>query len=364
MTAAGELLRKRGRAARAHKRARRSVLGKHEDGSAHTGTIAAAATRHGGCGRHNVAAVVLRCPACDSPLPSRSSLSGSDRMHGVPGRFEVVVCERCGSGRTLPLVPSPKLGSLYPGPYSPHGLPEARPARAVATALFRWRYWRALRRPPFRVLAERRAGRLLDVGSGRGDLGVVLARRGWSVTGLEPSPEACAEARSRGVTSVCGTLETAADQLDCPYDAAVFQHSLEHVAEPADDLLRARRLLAPAGLLIVSLPNFGSLQARRFGANWFHLDLPRHRSHFTRRGLELLLRRLDFVDPVVSTSSSADGLPMSLLYRFADRGPSSGPARYLAIAGVLALSPLGALLDRASGAGDVLHALARRPVAG
>jgi SAM-dependent methyltransferase len=307
--------------------------------------------------------VALPCPACASPLPAAPSLSGSDRTHAVPGHFQVVICGRCGSGRTLPPVPSSELGGLYSGAYSPHALPRAGPARVAATALFRWRYWRALRRRPYRALMERPGGRLLDVGSGRGDLGLVLGERGWSVTGLEPSREACEEARARGLASVCGTLESFDGALDGGYDAVVFQHSLEHVAEPAEDLGRARDLLAPGGLLIVSLPNFGSLQARRFRADWFHLDLPRHRSHFTARGLDLLLRRSGFDEPTLSTSSSADGLPMSLLYRVRDRPPAAGPARYLVIAGVLALSPLGALVDRASGAGDVLHALTRRRAA-
>jgi SAM-dependent methyltransferase len=255
------------------------------------------------------------------------------------------------------------LGALYPGSYNAYALPRAPLARAAATGLFRWRYWRALRRLPLRALAERPPGRLLDVGSGRGDLGLILRERGWEFAGLEPSADACAEARSRGVPTIRGTLERPDAQLRDGYDAAVFQHSLEHVADPARDLALVRELLKPRGLLIVSLPNFASTQARRFGADWFHLDLPRHRTHFSPRGLELLLRRSGFDVEALSTSSSADGLPMSLRYRRrGNRPPPSGSARrYLEIAVVLAASPLGAAVDRAAGAGDLLHAVGRRP---
>jgi SAM-dependent methyltransferase len=309
--------------------------------------------------------LMARCPACDSPVDTQPRLRGSDRLHGLPGPFDVIVCGACGTGRTLPFVDTNDLGTLYPGSYNAYALPENRLARAAATGLFRWRYWQALRRLPLGALAEQPPGRLLDVGSGRGDLGLVLSERGWQVAGLEPSPDACAEARSRGVQTECGTLGQTAERLGGDFDAVVFQHSLEHVAEPADDLALARRLLRPGGLLIVSLPNFASTQARRFGTDWFHLDLPRHRTHFTPRGLERLLDRSGFAVESVSTSSSADGLPMSLRYRrYGDSPPSSGAGRYLTVAAVLAAAPLGAAVDRAAGAGDLLHAVARRPSTG
>ena len=52
------------------------------------------------------------------------------------------------------------------------------------------------------------ARRLLDVGAGSGDLGGVLAHHGWDVVGVEPSAQACALARERGVDARQGTLET------------------------------------------------------------------------------------------------------------------------------------------------------------
>ena len=48
---------------------------------------------------------------------------------------------------------------------------------------------------PARSLAP---GRALDVGCGRGALGAVLIGRGWSVDGVEPSPDAVEAARATG----------------------------------------------------------------------------------------------------------------------------------------------------------------------
>jgi SAM-dependent methyltransferase len=301
------------------------------------------------------------CPACGAQLPDEPSFRGPDRLFGTPGTFEVYVCPECATGRTLPDVSTEDLAGFYPGTYDAHRLPANPALRALATLLFRLRYGRALKAPPLGALRAEQPGRLLDVGSGRGDLGVVLREQGWDVTGLEPSEGACEESRERGVHSVRGTLTTTAGELPDGYDAVVFQHSLEHVSDPAADLAAARDLLREGGLLLVSLPNFGSWQRRRFGARWFHLDLPRHRTHFSPRGLELLLRREGFAPLVVATSTSIDGLPGSLQYRVLGRRRlDRGLGRYGVIAISLALVPVSALLNSLAGGGDILNAVAAK----
>src|SRR5262249_9479546 len=151
----------------------------------------------------------------------------------------------------------------------------------------------ALARPPLRDVVGLTRGVMLDVGCGRGDLGEALARRGWRVAGVEPSAEACAVARQRGGDATAGTLQTASYEAE-KFDAVVMRHSLEHVPDPIDDLVRVRRVLRPGGLLAISVPNFACWERRRFGAAWFHLDIPRHRTHFTPRALQLALERTGF----------------------------------------------------------------------
>jgi SAM-dependent methyltransferase len=251
------------------------------------------------------------------------------------------------------VLPPEALGELYPGGYNAYALPASAPLRLLATGLFRSRYRRALRRPPLALLGE--PGRLLDVGAGRGDLGVVLSERGWEVTALDPSPNAVAEARARGVAAEEGTLLEAEGRLPGGYDAVVFQHSLEHVSEPADELAAAHRLLRDGGMLLVTLPNFGSWQRRRFGSDWFHLDLPRHRTHFTAAGLRALLERSGFAVERVDTSTSADGLPMSLRYRRL----ASGRGGLATTAAVVLASPFTGLAGRLTDERDLLHAVAQ-----
>jgi SAM-dependent methyltransferase len=273
----------------------------------------------------------------------------------------VVRCPHCEAGLTLPLAEGPELSGFYPGSYAPYDLPRSGPAAVASAAIRAWQAWRQLRTPPLRALGALPPGRLLDVGCGRGDLGVALVRLGWSVAGVEPSAEACTVARSRGVDARVGTLADVELEPEV-YDAVTFQHSLEHVAAPVDDLRRVARALRPGGLALITAPNFGCWQARRFRSRWFHLDLPRHRAHLTRAGLERALVRAGLEPLELSTSSSTVGLPGSVQYRVAGRClfPSGTPLR-LALAACALPYPLALAADRLAGEGDLLHAVARRP---
>jgi hypothetical protein len=104
--------------------------------------------------------------------------------------------------------------------------------------------------------------------------------------------------------------------------------------------------------VVVAVPNFGSRQARRFGDAWFHLDLPRHRTHFTPRGLDLVLRESGFDAVELGTSTTPDGLPNSVQYRLFGRRRGSNVLTALS----LALLPLTAALA----GGDELYASAVR----
>jgi len=299
-----------------------------------------------------------RCPACGGQL-GLPLLSSPDRLHGLPGTFSVALCETCGLGVTLPVAQPAELAAFYPKTYGAYELP-AGVLGLVSRAIRRLQERQALRTAPLSRLADLPPGRLLDIGCGRGDLGSWFIRRGWSVTGVEPSPEACALARRRGIDAREGTLADA--QLEPgSYDVVVFRQSLEHVTDPVADLRRVRDALRDAGVAIISVPNFGCWQRRRFGGAWFHLDLPRHRLHFDAHALQATLERGGFARIDTSTSSSTAGLPASIQYAIFDRCLfPGGLGLRAAVAACALIGPVAWLLDRLGGGGDVLHAVARK----
>ena len=110
-----------------------------------------------------------------------------------------------------------------------------------------------------------------------------------------------------------------------PYDVVLCADILEHVRQP-EQLLRAiRGLLAPGGVLIASVPNFGHWYARvRTALGMFDYDQRGvldngHVRFFTRRGLLRRLRNAGF--SVVR--QEATGLPLDVL------AGGSGPLRRL-----------------------------------
>ena len=201
-----------------------------------------------------------------------------------------------------------------------------------------------------RILPKRPA-RLLDVGSGKGQFLDAAARAEWSVLGIEISEAAAAEAKRRyGLTTMVGDWATA--EAMGPFDAITFWHVLEHLPDPVEALRRARPLLVPGGVVVVSVPNLASWQARLFGDAWLHLDIPRHLVHYTPDSLAAVMARAGFdvihsdtiapemeVLGVVQSIQNRAGLEPNLALRFLKRDRSaSGIGQGIAAMGLAVLS--------------------------
>ena len=187
-----------------------------------------------------------------------------------------------------------------------------------AEAAMRW-----FRRRRARALAAALGGatakRILDVGCGRGYTLFTLQQMGADVFGTQVSASAArAAARLIGEERVFqGTLRRAT-YADATFDAVGLWHVLEHVTEPFSELREIARILKPAGLLYVEVPNAGCWAARRYGADWLAYDVAHHVSHFTPATLGLLARRAGFVI-VREVHLSLEYSPVTLLQTWLNR---------------------------------------------
>jgi SAM-dependent methyltransferase len=158
--------------------------------------------------------------------------------------------------------------------------------------------------------------RLLDVGCAYGFFLDTAQRRGWSAVGVELSPESSQFARERyGLEVHTGPLADAPYE-PCSFDVVTIRHVLEHVPDPGELITEAGALLRPGGLLAIAVPNFGSLAARLFGAEWWWVDPPTHLFYFTRATLTRLLAKQGF-QPVVHGTERGDDETMGFYVLFA-----------------------------------------------
>lgn len=289
------------------------------------------------------------------------TLTGTDRLFGVPGEFDVSICTSCEAGVTVPRVESEDLAAFYPADYEAYQEVSGRGMLVLLRIYHAWRDRLTVRTPPLSVLWKRRPGRLLDVGCGKGEPGALLLRRGWNIVGVDPSPHACELARRRGIDARVGTLQTV-DLEDDLFDAVLFHHSLEHVSDPLDDLQRAARRLRPEGVLLVTVPNFGCWQRKVFGSEWMPLELPRHRTHFTARALRRALERCGLSVLSSSEQTTLSVLPLTVQFATLGRPLLRGPTVRRLMVGVYAmLYPLSVLANRVARSAEVLTVIATVP---
>jgi 2-polyprenyl-3-methyl-5-hydroxy-6-metoxy-1,4-benzoquinol methylase len=258
------------------------------------------------------------CPICAASTRP-TSVRARDMVVTGDGPFEVVECEACQFGLTVPQLSPAELGRYYAEAYYEDFYEHSGKHRgALAQLRDRLRGWSANRRngaPPF-GFADKRRGQVLDVGCGSGELLGHFAARGWTTYGIDPSGAAVAAAARRGAAVHEGTL------FDHPWEeerftAITFQHSLEHVEDPVGSLERARSLLEPGGVLAIAVPNWASWQRRRFGDMWAMLDLPRHQQHFSPTALKRLAAKLDLTVDEAGTRSNAIATAYTVHYAIA-----------------------------------------------
>lgn len=242
-------------------------------------------------------------------VPWRSAVRAAEPRDAQT--FDLRRCTVCATAVTVGAAPG---GDAYEtGQYAPVEPIGRRGVRAIQ---------RLVSGQPARLL--RRSGlapgaRVLDVGAGTGLLVAALLDVGFDATGSEPSAASSEAARAAGLPVETMPLEDIEEE---GLDAVVLWQVLEHLEDPLAAIHRIRSWLKPRGALLIGVPNLSSWQARLAGPRWFHLDLPRHRTHFTPEGLALLLAHADF--EIERTSHlifkhNPDGMWFALLSRLGVR---------------------------------------------
>ncbi len=229
--------------------------------------------------------------AAGAPVCRLCGATGDRLLEAVDRNREVddrrFAYSRCRSCRTVQLENVPTdIERYYPQDY--HGVPTPADLRLRAAG----------EQHKVDLLLEHvEPGRLVEVGPSYGAFAFAAKAAGFEVTGIEMDPACCDYLRDVvGVEAIRSTAPQDVLSSLPPSRAIAMYHVIEHVPRPWAVIDAAAASLEPGGVLAIALPNPDSLQFRRLGSRWAHLDAPRHQylipletltSHARSAGLEV-----------------------------------------------------------------------------
>lgn len=213
-------------------------------------------------------------------------LSARDTLKVTDQVFSMVRCKKCGLIFLNP-APDPKEMEVF----CPDGYRARRGDRVEG-------YYKDmminLELRIFRRLMGK-GGRLLDVGSGTGEVLYNAVKMGFDCYGVEISEEAAEySVKNFGLKNVINSDFLSTSFPEGFFDIILFNHVLEHLYNPIENLEEAQRVLKEEGILVVQVPNIDSYQFRTFRDKWFGLSVPHHLYHFNPETVTLAIENAGF----------------------------------------------------------------------
>lgn len=226
---------------------------------------------------------ITRCAVCrctDLKIFARVNTPYLDRSE----QYAIWVCQDCGHAEAEGRRDQQFLSAIYGDSFFASSQQDtsghAAPVNKNAEARAKW-------------IGSVAGGRLLDVGCGKGAF-VAAALNGFKAEGVEPSRSAANAARELGL--VIHQDDFMSVQLEqTAYDVITFWDVLASLDDPVAALKRAKTLLRPTGLLVLTLPMIDSLAARLFRRTWPLLIPPVNLHYFSRPSISRLAQECGLV---------------------------------------------------------------------
>jgi len=223
------------------------------------------------------------CPRCGAENRSKVLFTGVNADVPRSARLPIVRCFDCGIAFTAGSPAAETDENLYFDGYYGEATGE-RLSNRLAISVFQ-KERQAL------AMSDRIPSKVLDVGCGDGTFLRCLPE-GVERFGYEPSLASRNALAKIGVHQL--DLDFPALGHEASFDLITLWQVFEHVDTPDELLQKLRRLLAAGGSVFISVPNFGSLQAKIFRGRWFHLDPARHLFHYEKKTLGDVCERNGF----------------------------------------------------------------------
>lgn len=225
-----------------------------------------------------------------------------DRNWLTEGSFSLVRCKGCGLVYLSPRPEHQEIAKYYPSHYFSKAYGTVKLTAAYQSMMERSFEYRLKQ-----IIKYKKGGRILDIGCGEGYFLKFLSERNWQTYGLELSEIAAKYAREvLGMNVFIGQLKEAS-YPDRFFDVITLYDVFEHLYNPSRLPLEIRYILKEDGILLISVPNFDSLERIIFNERWHAIDAPRHLFHFNERLLKLILKKNGFRILRLYTTSTREG---------------------------------------------------------
>lgn len=209
----------------------------------------------------------------------------------LAGAYEVVKCKNC---RLIYVNPQPEEAVLFNNYNQDYFAPWMKEQFAAREKMWK----RRLKK----IQTFKKTGKLLDVGCGTGLFINEARSKGWDVYGTEISSYAVDHVKKTfGIEVFEGKLNDA-NFPENFFDVITFWHVLEHTTDPLGNLIGAKRVLRPDGVMVVATPNI-----RNYIYNFFYLliklkreklfsssDREIHLYHFSADTLKKMIEKAGF----------------------------------------------------------------------
>jgi 2-polyprenyl-3-methyl-5-hydroxy-6-metoxy-1,4-benzoquinol methylase len=264
----------------------------------------------------------VKCNLCHSD--NAKKLFSKSSVFQNKDCFDIVKCRNCGLVFVNPRPSEETLAKLYLEDYFTKGgfeggYPDYLKLKDVVLREVNLNF----RDINFNHVEESLNGRkCLEIGCAAGFFLEFMHGRGWEVWGVDISESMSQIARQRtGLNIITGTI------FDAKFPSAEFNlvtmwYLIEHLHDPKGVLLEVNRVLKDSGVLLLTSPRVGGVNAMQlFGKNWRLYRVPEHLYYFSRTTIRRILNETGFeVKKIVTFGSGlTTGKANMRIKRIADK---------------------------------------------
>lgn len=260
----------------------------------------------------------MKCRVCGSES-NHNVFPAKEMMFGLEKEFSYFECNKCACLQ-ISVIPD-DLSSYYPNDYYSYKMIKwenkllkaaliARNKAAVFNKGLIGKVLNVIKKPSvlsstfLSCIARQKLNtnsRIMDVGCGDGTFLLHLSEVGFSnLLGVDPYVE-------RDITLPTGVKIRKCNlaQAEGKWDLIVFNHSFEHMSDPASVMKDVKRLLKDDGLCLIRIPVVPCYAWERYRENWVQLDAPRHLFIHSKNSMNVLAENVNmYIDDVVFDSTS------------------------------------------------------------